>query len=78
MKSAVSSKKDALAPFVILMTAYLSLNSVLNLSNKYALVSLHPRLSPGVERLGSLRCASCEMSGGDIARSEFEREEKCV
>lgn len=38
MKPAVSSKKDALAPFVILMTAYLSLNSVLNLSNKYALV----------------------------------------
>lgn len=40
MKPSVSSKKDTLAPFVVLMTAYLSLNSVLNLSNKYALVSL--------------------------------------
>jgi len=40
----VSSKKDTLAPFVILMTAYLSLNSVLNLSNKYALVSRSRRV----------------------------------
>lgn len=38
--SAVSSKKNALAPFVILMTAYLTLNSILNLSNKYALVRI--------------------------------------
>ena len=47
----VSSKKDTLAPFVILMTAYLSLNSVLNLSNKYALVrEAFPCFLPVAER----------------------------
>jgi len=49
--SAVSSRKDGLAPFVILMTAYLSLNSVLNLSNKYALVRVLPLFFVS-ERLG--------------------------
>ena len=57
--SAVSSKKDALAPFVILMTAYLTLNSILNLSNKYALVRVLLLFSLVVEAPWETRGDSC-------------------
>ena len=81
--SAVSSKKDALAPFVILMTAYLSLNSVLNLSNKYALVRVF--FLP-VFCLGAFEGAICtrvaagkggEINGGGQCRGK-ESEERAL
>ena len=73
--SAVSSKKDALAPFVILMTAYLSLNSVLNLSNKYALVRFLP-FPRSWSAWGTICTPAAARSGGKIPRCQCRKEEE--